>query len=734
MSATELLRLGWLPKLPVLLQTEAAECGLACLAMVASYHGRRIDVASLRRSHPVSLKGTTLAALIDVAHRLGFAARAVRAELGEIPRLATPCILHFDMDHFVVLRRADRRGIVVHDPARGARRLSAAEASRAFTGVALELWPTPAFERRDERARVRLRELIGSVTGLRRSLGQIFLLAAAIEVFVAVGPLFVQWVVDHALPSGARDMLATLALGFGLLVILQHAVTAFRAWVIMHLGALLDLQWQANAFGHLLELPLPYFEKRHLGDIVSRFRSIDAIQRTLTTAFVEAVVDGLTTIVVLVVVFLYSPRLACVSVGAIALYASLRALWIRPLRAAVEEQIVHAAKQESHFLETARGIRSIKLFQRREERRAAWIALLVDQLNAGLRAQRLQILHRLANGLSFGVEHVLVVWLGANLVLDGRFSVGMLMAFLSYRQQLASRVGALIDKGVELKMLRVQGERLADILLTPTERTDGRGRLLLSDLDARGARVEIRGLRFRYAEHEPPVLDGVELDVEAGEAVVIVGPSGCGKSTLLHLILGILTPTGGEVRIAGVNVHRTGPDAVRHLIGSVMQNDMLFAGSIADNISFFDTQPDQRRVEECARLASIHDEIAALPMGYNTFVGYMGQVLSGGQQQRVLLARALYKRPAILVLDEATSHLDVRRERLVGASIGALAMTRIIVAHRPHTAATADRIVVLDRGRIVRQTRVRPAARPSARPADGALDDAALAVLASTGC
>lgn len=708
MSALDALAVGVRRRLPLVLQTEAAECGLACIAMIASYHGHRVDLAVLRRRHGVSLKGTTLTTLIDVAHRLGLATRAVRLELDELRRLAAPCILHWNLDHFVVLKRVRRRSIVVHDPAAGERKLSRDEVSKAFTGVALELWPGAEFSRGDERQSIRLRALMGRVTGLYRSLGQVLLLAAAIEVFVAASPLYMQWVIDHALPSANVDLLTTLALGFALLAIFRHSIAALRSWVIMHLGAVLSLQWQSNVFDHMLRLPLPYFEKRHLGDVVSRFRSIDAIQRTLTTSFVEAIVDGVMTIVVLVVALLYSRMLAAIAVAAIALYALVRWTWYRPLRRATEEQIVHAAKQESHFFETARGIRSIKLFGRRHERRESWLALLVDQLNAGLRAQRLTILHRLANGLTFGLENVLVVWLGARLVLESELTVGMLMAFMSYKEQLSTRVGALIDKLVELRMLRVQGERLADIVLTEPEAREGTARLSLEEPPTGGWGIEIRGLRFRYAEHEPYVLDGVDLTIASGESVVIVGPSGGGKSTLLHVLLGMLPPTEGEVLIGGRDIRAIGTEALNRAIGCVLQSDSLFAGSIADNISFFDPAAEQARIEACARLASVHDEIVAMPMGYNTFVGYMGSVLSGGQQQRVLLARALYKRPSILILDEATSHLDVKREILVGAAVRELAMTRVIVAHRPQAAATADRVVTLAGGKIVKETRLIP--------------------------
>jgi ATP-binding cassette subfamily B protein RaxB len=686
--------------------------------MVASFHGNHTDLAALRRRHTVSLKGTTLASLARVARSLGLASRAVRLELEDLHKLRAPCILHWQFNHFVVLERASAGCIRIQDPAFGGRRLPLREASESFTGVALELWPAPHFARRARRQGVRLREVMGRMSGVWSALAQILLLAAAIEVFAAVSPLFLQWVIDHALLSGNGDLLTTLALGFGLLVLLQHLVTAVRAWVIMHIGAALNVQWHANVFGHLLRLPLPYFERRHLGDVVSRFRSIDVIRRSLGTAFVEAIVDGGMTLVVLLVIWLYSPLLTSVCAAAIALYALTRALLYAPFRLATEERIVHAAKQESHFFETVRGIRSIKLFQRQEERRSAWLALLVAQLNADLRAQKQQILLNMLNGLAFGIENVVVIWLGARLVLEGRFSVGMLMAFTAYKGQLSSRVSALIDKLFELKMLRLQAERLADIVLTPTETIAACCRLALGESRPLSPSIRIRGLRFRYAEHEPYVLDGVDLDVTAGESIVIVGASGSGKTTLLHVLLGILPPTEGEVCVGGKPLQALGAQSLHGMIGCVMQNDALFAGSIADNISFFDSGADQRWIEECARRASIHAEIEAMPMGYDTFVGYMGTVLSGGQQQRLLIARALYKRPSILILDEATSHLDVKREALVSSSIRDTQVTRIIVAHRPQTAATADRIVTLEGGRIAREIR----------------RNANLAVLASTGC
>lgn len=701
MSFLDNVSFGLRRKLPLILQTEATECALACIAMVAGYHGLRTDLATLRRIFLVSIKGSTLGHLMQIAHSLKLTTRPVKLELEDLPQLRLPCILHWNFNHFVVLKAVERNTVTIHDPAFGLRKLSLDEVSGQFTGVALELWPNPEFKPVSFRQRIRLRDLLGHVTGLFRSLGQILLLAVSLEIFALVSPFFLQWVIDNVVVSGDRDLLTTLALGFGLLMLLQQGIGTLRSWVIMHMSTTLNLQWRANIFSHLLRLPVDYFEKRHLGDVVSRFGSIDVIQKTLTTAFVEGILDGLMTIVTLVMMFIYSPSLAWIAVGAMALYGIVRWLWYRPLRNATEEQIVHAAKQQSHFLETVRGVRSIKLFQRQEERRSTWLSLLVDQINADLRNQKLQIFYRLINGILFGVERILVIWLGARLILDGNFTVGALMAFSAYKDQFDSRVSALIDKLVDLKMLQLQGERLADIVLAEAEASapplPATARQATPE-----ASIELRGLRYRYADGEPWVLDGIDLRIERGESIAIVGPSGCGKSTLISAMLGIRTPNEGEVLVGGASVAQVGFEALRGMVGTVLQDDVLFAGSIADNISFFDARPDFARIEECAKLAAIHDDIEAMPMAYNTLIGDMGAALSGGQKQRVLLARALYKQPAILFLDEATSHLDISCEKRVNQAIKQLNITRVIVAHRPETIASADRVIVLDAGRVLR--------------------------------
>lgn len=687
-------------KLPVVLQTEAAECGLACLAMVASYWGHRFNLSDIRRRFSVSMKGVSLKSLIGIAGALKLQSRAVKLPLQGLAQLTLPCILHWDMNHFVVLKSVLPSRIVVHDPMIGERSFSLEEASRRFTGVALELTPTNEFRAADERKIFTLRSLMGRIVGLRRGLGQLVLLGLCMQVCALVAPFYLQWIVDEAIVSADRDLVTVLGLGFLLLVLIQNAMSAVRSWVTSTLAATLNFQWLRNAFGHLMQLPLPFFEKRHLGDIVSRFGSIQAIQQSLTTQFVEGVIDGMLVISTFVVMLLYSPKLAFVALVAVALYAVTRLVLFAPLRDSSAERIVHAAKQQTHFLESARGVQSVRLFGRADERRTGWSNLLADQLNAELRIARIAISYQTANTLIFNVERVLVIWMAALAVMEHQFSVGMLFAFIGYKDQFSQRMASLIDKLFDLRMLRLHGDRVADILHAPVEADSLEVEASAEELVPS---IELRGVSFRYADDEPWILKDVHLAIPAGQCVAVVGPSGAGKTTLVKLILGLLKPTQGEILIGGIPLPSLGVGNFRRVVGSVMQEDTLFSGSIADNICFFDPSPDQARIVASGQAAAVHAEILSMPMGYGTLIGDIGSGLSGGQKQRILLARALYRQPRMLVLDEATSHLDLWNEQLVNAAIRQVQLTRVIVAHRPETIAMAERVAVFEKGALVRE-------------------------------
>ena len=708
MTWTDRLSFGLGRTLPVILQTEAAECGLACLAMVLNHHGVATDLSALRTRHAVALTGMTLGTLTDIAQRENLGTRGLRLELDELPQLRLPAILHWNLNHFVVLKSVGPGHIVVLDPAFGERKLSLEEASRHFTGVALEAWPNPGFAPRQEKTRVRLTQLIGQVSGFWPTLSQVLLLSLALEVFGLVSPLFMQWVLDHVVVSQDTQLLTTLALGFGLLMLLQQATTLLRSWLLMVINTSVGLQWKANVFAHMTRLPLSYFQNRHLGDIVSRADSVDEIQSTLTSAFVEAVFDGLLVVLTLVLMFVYSPVLAWVAVVAVLLYLSVRLLWYRPFYAANEEALVRGAHESSHFLETIRGMRAIQLFGRQSQRQSAWQTLMVSATNANLKIEKLQILYSLVRGLLGGGFLLLIVWLGTQHIIANELTVGMLMAFLAYRSQFDERVTSLIDKAIDLKMLRLHAERLADLVLTPATPSAQRlgaheltaGRREEADGDSPIPKLSFEQLRYRYADQSPWVLDGLSFSIGAGEVLAITGRSGCGKTTLVNLLLGTYAPTEGQIRADGVPLAQIGVDRWRQGVATVMQDDTLFAGSIADNIGFFDAQPDFEWMLECAHMAALHEDIERMPMAYQTLVGDMGTVLSGGQKQRLLLARALYKRPRVLILDEATSHLDIESEAQVNAAIASLDITRIVVAHRPETILAAQRVVELREGRV----------------------------------
>jgi len=640
---------------------------------------------------------------------LQLGARALQVQPEQLSQLALPCILHWDLNHFVVLVSVRRGVAIIHDPAFGRRQVKAAELSKRFSGVALELQPQTGFVQKPRQARVTLRQLLGPVHGIKRSLAQIVVLAVALEAFVLLMPFLMQAVVDSVLPGADRDLLVTLALGFALLVLVQAATAAARSWAVLVLSATLNQQWLVNVFAHLLRLPVDWFERRHLGDIWSRFGSVQQIQKTLTTSFIEAFLDGLLVVLTLTVMALYSVPLTLVALAAVAAYGLLRWAFFSRLRQASEEALVHEARQGSHFLESLRGVQAIKLFNGQGDRGSRFASLVVRTMNAQITVRQLELLFSVLHRLLFGLERVAVIWLGALLVLDRQFTVGMLFAFFAYKETFALRVSGLIDKVVELKMLRLQGERLADIVLTAPEADD-----MPRHSAALPASIELRNVSFRYADGEPEILREVNLTIEAGESVAVVGPSGCGKTTLIKLMLGVLAPTAGQVLVGGRPLEHLGLRAWRDQVGAVMQDDTLFSGSIADNISFFSAQPDREWLQQCARVASIHDDILVLPMGYQTLIGDLGVALSGGQKQRLLLARALYKRPQVLFLDEATSSLDVDRERTVNQAVKQLALTRVIVAHRPETIASAARVIALDEGQVAQDLRSVRGAAPLA--------------------
>jgi ATP-binding cassette subfamily B protein RaxB len=679
---------------PLIRQTEVAECGLACLAMVAGRYGHRVDLPALRQRHNLPLRGTTLRDLMRIASNMRLATRALRAEPSHLRRLQLPCILHWEHNHFVVLTRANRRRMVIHDPAVGRRLVPVQEVEKRFTGVVLEAWPTEGFERKTERARVRIWDLLSRSRGFTAAAAQVLTMSLVLEAIGIAIPIGFQLVLDDVVVSDDRDLLTVIALAVGLLIVFRGLVDFVRGWAMMAAGSRLALQWKMSLFRYLLLLPLSFFERRHTGDIASRFLSIDRIQQTLSSASISPVVDGATAFVLVGMMWLYDPWLAGLALATTSVYAGTRSLAYRLYRRANEEAVVYAASENSHFLESLRGMASLKALGIGDRRQGIWNNYLVDRVGAEVRVAKIDLIFSVAAPVLFGLDRVVIIFFGARAVIDGILSIGMLVAFLAYKDQFSQRVSKLLDSLVRLGTLTVHGERIADIALAEPECGDS-GDIIGSaaTIISLKAGLSARGISYRYSDNEPRVIADFDLDVAPGECVAIAGPSGAGKTTLLKILAGLLRPTAGTVLIDDVPLEAIGIEAYRAQIGCVLQDDRLFAGSIAENISGFCPSPDPERIQQVARLAAIHEEILRMPMGYQTLVGDMGSSLSGGQMQRVVLARALYRGPRTLLLDEATSHLDEENERWINEAIRRLPVSRVIVAHRRSTLDMADRIV-----------------------------------------
>ena len=685
--------------LPMFHQAEVAECGLASLAMVAAYHGHDLDLNGLRQRYALSLKGATLADLMTMADGLGMACRPLRLEPEQLGQLALPCILHWDLNHFVVLKALRRDGVVIHDPALGVRVVSHRQLSKSFSGVALELAPTSQFTPQVARVRARIRDLWTRARGWQAPLVQALLLSVMLQLFAMAAPAFLQLAMDEAVSRLDRQFLAVLALAFGAMYVLQAVTEALRGWTVLQLGQSLSFQLTGNVLRHLLRLPAEFFEKRMVGDILSRMGAVRPVQEALTQSVVTAFIDGVMTLGTGALLLFYSPLLGSLVLGSMALYA-LVVMALYPFRRQREEaQLMAQAEAQTYLIESIRAAKTVKLYGREAQREMVWRNYFAQVVNAALGSGQLELGAQFARSLLLGLQLVGVVYLGALAVMDSQLSAGMLFAILLYRNQFSDRAEALLKHAVQFRLLRLHMDRLADIVTTPREAgLDGAAQQPGRPLQ--GA-LSLREVSFRYAQNEPLLLQGISLDIRPGEFVAIVGASGGGKTTLLKLMLSLLPPTSGEVLVDGMPLQAFGLLAWRQGIGVVQQDDGLLMGTIADNIAFFDPQLDMARVVESAKAAAVHDDIQAMPMGYLSMVGDMGSTLSGGQRQRVLLARALYRRPAVLFLDEGTANLDLASEKRIADLVEAMPITRIVVAHRPELVMRADRVLELRQGRLV---------------------------------
>ena len=676
-------------RLPVILQADRAECGLACLAMVAGYYGHCATLRELRVRLRLSMRGTTLRKLRDCAEQMGLNCRAVRVELHELKQLRAPAILHWEFDHFVVLKSVSRRGLNIVDPALGTRRLSLDEVSSRFTGVALELAPTPAFTTKKTVHWVKLSSFLTAFRGLGGPLGAVFAMTVLLQVFALAMPLHMQFTVDQGIRQGDMNIVVALAAGFGAVAVISALTDYFRSLLVLYAGNTAAFRMVGGLAHHLLRLPDAWFTARHPGDILSRFNSIAPVRNFLMSGAFTMLVDAIMAIGACAVLLLYSWQMTLALCAFLALFSGLKLATYAPLKHLTHESIAAGALEESSFIENVQRHRSIKLLGAEADREDAWGQRYVTSINAEARLRRFGIHLQLAGTTISGAESAVMLLLGASQVITGAFTLGMLFAFSSYSGMFSARVHALVRALVDMRMLKLHRERIADIGLEQREVPAGRQGIRT---ELHGA-ISVRSVSFAYNDEEGAVIRDVDLNVAPGEFLAVAGESGAGKSTLVKLLAKLLTPDGGEIRVDGHDLRLLDTAHYRRQLGVVMQDDDLLSGSLLENIAVGETRPDAVRAAQAAQLACIDEEIRRMPMQYLTLVGHMGSTLSGGQRQRVMIARAIYRRPRILLLDEGTAHLNDTLQRKVLANLAGLGITVIAVTHDPRVLECADRCV-----------------------------------------
>lgn len=686
------------PNIKLVRQSEIGECGLASLTMIANFHGYKIDLGSMRHRFPPSLRGAPLKALISSADRLGLMPRAVKLETEHLGKLALPAILHWDMNHYVVIERASlKRGALIHDPANGSRWINWNELSLHFTGVALELRPSGQFEMADTRNYLKITRLWTRITGLKRSLTQIVVLTLVLQAFVLLSPYYLQAVLDVAVPALDTNFLTVLACGFGLLVVFNALAFFMRELILVAAGTSLSYGLTTNVVRRLMRLPSEWFERRHVGDILARFQSVIPIQKFLSEGAIGVILDGFMATLTFTVMLLYSRTLAFIGFMTATLYGLVRLGLLPYQRDALFGNMLARGLEQTHLIESMRSITALRLCNREALRHADWQSKFTDSTNTAVQMARVVIWHGTANIVLLGLENVITVYVGARLVIQGGFTVGMLFAYYAYKSQFLTNARSLIDRSLEVQMINLHLERLSDIVLAKEDPSFESANEGITEFVGK---IELRDISYRYSATEPFILSNINLIVNPKDHLVITGPSGGGKSTLAKIILGLIEPTHGELLIDGKPLAHFGYTSYREQIAAILQEDTLLMGSIADNIALFDPGYDMQAVAEAATNAAIDAEIGAMPMGYRTPINNMGAGLSAGQRQRILLARALYRKPKLLLVDEGTAHLDLDNEQRVSATIAQLGITRIVIAHRPATIAAASRRLFLMAGAL----------------------------------
>jgi ATP-binding cassette subfamily B protein len=685
-------------RIPLVRQLAATDCGAAALAMALGYHGKEVPLAEIRQALGVGRNGTTASALLRVGRLYGLRGRGVRAELEDLSALPYGTILYWEFCHYVVLEKVGVEWVGIVDPAAGRRRVPWETIRRAFTGVALIFEPGPSFKPGKARSD-RTWGLLKQVFERWGLLGRILSTSAVIQILSAALPILTGVLIDRVVPHRNYSLLVLLAAAYVAFQLFNALAGFLRAHLLLYLQTQVEASFTLRFLDHLVELPYSFFQQRTAGDLMMRLGSNASIKEILTSTTLSTLMDGFMVSLYLILLMLANVPLTLVIIGVAAARILLVALMRHKQRELLAETLEISARSQTCQVEMLSGMETLKAMGLEHRAAENWSNLFVDSLNISVARGRLDAIFATLQNLLSTASTLAVIFYGTYLVLKGSFTLGTMVAFSALAAGFFGPLTSLISAGVQFQMLETYLERINDVLNTAPEQRPGTAALA----GKLSGTISLEQVSFRYATSDPLTLENVSIHVGPGSRVALVGRTGSGKSTLARLMAGLYQPSAGRILFDGKDLAALDLRSVRSQLGIVTQDTQLFGGTVRHNIALADPQMALDSVMHAAKLACMHDEIAAMPMGYETVLADRGLSLSGGQRQRLTLARALACRPAILVLDEATSHLDAVTEELVNQNLAHLRCTRVVIAHRLSTIRDADLIVVLDAGKIVAQ-------------------------------
>lgn len=695
-----------LPRFALVEQAEESDCGAACLAMICKHHGVSMTLGKLRDMANVTTEGSTLDSLAQVGESLGFTTRGMKCTYESLLGFELPFIAHWEGYHYIVIYGISKRHVWVADPARGFARMTAADFEKGWTGMCL-LFTPGADLAQTHLGRSPWVRFVGYLAPFRSIIGHILLATLVIEVLGVAPPIIVQNVIDRVAVHHNVHLLNVLIVGLVITHLFTRLTTLMRGMLANYLRRNLDFAMISQFFRHTLSLPLSFFNKRRTGDIFARFQENMKVRSFLTESTISTLLNVLMAFIYFVVMFLYSVKLSLLLLAFMIPLGLLTVLVTPRIKQYARKAFETSTDAESVLMETLTGAETVKAMGIERPMRLRWEGRYAKALEVQYRAQRFDLLVGFTGQILSAASSVVILWIGATLVLNEQLTIGQLIAFTMLMGSAIAPVMGLIGLWDQLQETGVAMERLGDVLdIEPEQKpSEIESRVLLPSL--RGD-IRFDNVFFRYGGTESRfVLEGVRLDIAPGQLIAIVGQSGSGKTTLAKLIAGFYPPTEGTIYVDGYDINVVEKEYYRTQLGYVMQNNLLFSGTVAENIAAGEENQDRRRVVEVAKMADAHGFISAMPLGYEQVVGERGMGLSGGQMQRLCIARALYHDPRVLILDEATSALDSQSESNILQNLQSVfeGRTSIVIAHRLSTIMNADKILVLYNGAVVEEGR-----------------------------